>query len=99
MNYHFSAIALILFVKELRQLHHVFFINLAICDFGVMVMDVFVLLGATFGKGFYMDRPILCEISGFVCMMSCFGSLWTMMFIAINRLVLFKLLSFLVRYI
>ena len=81
----FSAIALILFEKKLRQLHHVFFVNLALCDFGVMVIDVFVLLGAIYGKEFYIERPIMCEISGFVCMMSCFGSLWTMMFIALNR--------------
>ena len=80
------AIGLIVFVKQLRQLHHVFFVNLALCDFGVMVMDVFVLLGAIYGRDFYLERPMLCEISGFICMMSCFGSLWTMMFIAINRL-------------
>ena len=80
-----SAICLILFVKELRQLHHAFFVNLALCDFGVMVMDVFALLGAVNGKNFYLERPMLCEISGFICMMSCFGSLWTMMVIALNR--------------
>ena len=80
-----SAICLILFVKELRQLHHVFFVNLALCDFGVMVMNVFALLGAINGENFYLERPMLCEISGFICMISCFGSLWTMMVIALNR--------------
>ena len=73
-------------MKKLRQLHHVFFVNLALCDFGVMIMDVFVLLGAIYGREFYLERPMLCEINGFICMISCFGSLWTMMFIAINRL-------------
>ena len=80
-----SAIGLILFVKRLRQRHHVFFANLALCDFGVMVMNVFALLGAINGKNFYMERPMLCEISGFICMISCFGSLWTMAVIALNR--------------
>ena len=80
-----SAIGLILFVRELRQIHHVFFVNLALCDFGVMITDIFALLGAINGESFFLERPILCEISGFICMISCFGSLWTMMVIALNR--------------
>ena len=75
----------ILFVKSLRQLHHVFIINLAMCDFGVMVMDIFVLIGAFYGEKPFADHPMLCEVCGFICLLSCFGSLWSMMFISINR--------------
>ncbi|XP_075254805.1 melatonin receptor type 1B-A-like [Convolutriloba macropyga] len=81
----FMVIGSIIFVKPLKQLHHAFLILLATCDLGVMAMQCFQLLGTIFGDTFLPQHPVLCELSGMVCMTSCFGSLWTMMFIAINR--------------
>ena len=80
-----AVIGSIIFVKPLKQLHHAFLILLATCDLGVMAMQCFQLLGTIFGDTFLPQHPVLCELSGMVCMTSCFGSLWTMMFIAINR--------------
>ncbi|XP_063728650.1 melatonin receptor type 1B-B-like [Symsagittifera roscoffensis] len=81
------VIASVAVVKNLRKLPHLFVINLAICDLGVMSMHVFVLIGAIYGDTFLKDRYVMCEVSGIVCMLSCFGSLWTMMFVAVNRYV------------
>ncbi|XP_075249488.1 melatonin receptor type 1B-B-like [Convolutriloba macropyga] len=50
-----------------------------------MAMNSFVLYGAIFGGSLLANNEVLCEISAIVCMISCFGSLWTMMFVAINR--------------
>ena len=81
-----SVIASIVFMKHLREIPHIFVANLALFDLGVMSMDVFALIGAIRGDTFLPEFPVLCEISGIICMLSCFGSLWTMMFVAVNRL-------------
>ncbi|XP_063728630.1 melatonin receptor type 1A-A-like [Symsagittifera roscoffensis] len=31
------------------------------------------------------DNGVLCQVSGVVCIVSCYGSLWTMTFISVNR--------------
>jgi len=74
-------------VKHLRQIPHLFVINLAICDLGVMSMNVFAYTGIFYGDTILAHNKVLCEISGTICMLGCFGSLWTMMFVAINRYV------------
>ncbi|XP_075262579.1 melatonin receptor type 1C-like [Convolutriloba macropyga] len=81
------VIASIALVKHLRQVPHLFVVNLAISDLGVMMMNVFVLIGVFFGDTVLPRYPWLCELSGAFCMLSCFGSLWTMMFVAVNRFV------------
>lgn len=81
------VIASVAFMRHLRQIPHIFVVNLAVFDLGVMGMNCFVLVGCFTGDTFWTSHPLLCEISGVMCMMSCFGSLWTMMFVAINRFV------------
>ncbi|XP_075247468.1 melatonin receptor type 1C-like [Convolutriloba macropyga] len=81
------VIASIIFMKHLRQIPHIFVANLAMFDLGVMSMNSFALIGVFCGDTFLPSYPILCEMSGVICMLSCFGSLWTMMFVAINRYV------------
>ena len=44
-----SVIASIALVKHLRQVPHLFVVNLAISDLGVLMMNVFVLIGVFFG--------------------------------------------------
>ncbi|XP_075264359.1 melatonin receptor type 1B-like [Convolutriloba macropyga] len=84
-SYVCSVIASVCFVKHLRQIPHLFVINLAICDLGVMSMNVFAYLGIFYGDTILAQNKVLCEVSGTICMLGCFGSLWTMMFVAINR--------------
>ncbi|XP_075254806.1 melatonin receptor type 1B-B-like [Convolutriloba macropyga] len=83
----FLVMASVIFTKHLRELHHVFIVVLAVFDLGVMTMNVFVLLGTIYGDTFLPNNPILCEVSGIICMVGCVGSIWAMMFIAINRFV------------
>ncbi|XP_063727463.1 leukotriene B4 receptor 1-like [Symsagittifera roscoffensis] len=77
-------------VRHLRELHHLFVANLALFDLGNMGMFCFMLYGAIFGGEFLATHRVICELSAILCMMSCFGSLWTMMFVAINRLIEFQ---------
>ena len=89
----FSVIFSIALVRRLRELHHLFVANLALFDLGNMGMFCFMLYGAIFGGEFLATHRVICELSAILCMMSCFGSLWTMMFVAINRFILFNLNS------
>ncbi|XP_075262843.1 melatonin receptor type 1C-like [Convolutriloba macropyga] len=50
-----------------------------------MMRGCFMLLGSLYGDTPYRENPLLCEINGMICTLACCGSLWTMMFIAINR--------------
>ncbi|XP_075243853.1 melatonin receptor type 1C-like [Convolutriloba macropyga] len=79
------VIASIAFVKNLRQVPHLFVVNLAIADLGGLVRNCFILTGVFYGDTVLPKNQALCELSGMVCILACFGSLWTMMFIAINR--------------
>ena len=83
-----SVIGCVCFVKHLQKLPHLFVLNLACCDLGVMAINILSIIGMFRGKEFYDRFPAVCEISGTLCMVSCFGSLYTMMMISINRFVL-----------
>ena len=85
MNNTFAVIISIIVMKHLRQLHHLLLINLAIFDLVTMSMGGFALLGVFYGDTLLPQNRLLCEISGVICMPSCFGGGWTMMLIAINR--------------
>ena len=80
-----SVLASLVFMSHLRQLAHLFLANLALFDLGVMFMNCIALTGVVWGDSVMRDNPVLCEVSGIICMVACFGSLWTMMFVAINR--------------
>ncbi|XP_063722330.1 melatonin receptor type 1B-A-like [Symsagittifera roscoffensis] len=78
-------IAVVVMFKHLREVPHLLVINLAVSDLGVMLMSGLELIGVFYGDTFLPKYPLLCEFSGVLCMSCCFASLWTMMFIAINR--------------
>ncbi|XP_063727274.1 melatonin receptor type 1B-A-like [Symsagittifera roscoffensis] len=81
------VLASLVFMSHLRQLAHLFLANLALFDLGVMFMNCIALTGVVWGDSVMRDNPVLCEVSGIICMVACFGSLWTMMFVAINRFI------------
>ena len=96
--FHDEVIAVVVMFKHLREVPHLLVINLAVSDLGVMLMSGLELIGVFYGDTFLPKYPLLCEFSGVLCMSCCFASLWTMMFIAINRhggsRNLFKILTF-----
>ncbi|XP_063726772.1 melatonin receptor type 1C-like [Symsagittifera roscoffensis] len=79
------VIVSVLTTEKLRQLANIFAVNLAITDLGVMVLSFVVQIGIWRGQQFFEDHPMFCEVSGVLCNLSCYASLWTIMAIAINR--------------
>ncbi|XP_075258788.1 melatonin receptor type 1B-like [Convolutriloba macropyga] len=79
------VIASIVFMKHMRQLHHVFLANLAVFDLAVMVMFGYMLYGGLYGGEEFKENKEFCNFTAIICSMSCFGSLWSMMFVALNR--------------
>ena len=72
--------------KKLRVLSNIFIVNLAAADFCVIVVvDVFTLIGIHTKGVFFLDKPILCEFLGVICITSCACSLWSIAAIGINR--------------
>ncbi|XP_075247852.1 melatonin receptor type 1B-B-like [Convolutriloba macropyga] len=81
------VIVSVLTTEKLRQLANIFAVNLAITDLGVMVLSFVVQIGIWYGEDFFHQHPNFCEVSGVLCNLSCYASLWTIMVIAINRYV------------
>ncbi len=80
------VIGSILVHKKLRVLSNVFIVNLAAADFCVIiVVDIFSLIGVHTKGVYFVDKPILCEFLGVICITSCACSLWSIAAIAINR--------------
>ncbi|XP_052090330.1 melatonin receptor type 1B-A-like [Mytilus californianus] len=75
--------------KELRQVQSVFMVNLAISDLYVtMIADPMSIVGKVEGRQFFMQYPVMCEIIGKVCTVSCIASLGSITLLSFNRYIL-----------
>ncbi|XP_063715552.1 melatonin receptor type 1B-B-like [Symsagittifera roscoffensis] len=50
-----------------------------------MVMFLYMLYGGVYGSDSFEKNDAFCEFTAIICSMSCFGSLWSMMCVAVNR--------------
>ncbi|XP_076089883.1 melatonin receptor type 1B-A-like [Mytilus galloprovincialis] len=75
--------------KELKQVQSVFIVNLAISDMYVtLIADPMSIVGKIEGRPFFLQYPVLCEIIGKICTMSCISSLGSITFLSLNRYIL-----------
>ncbi len=67
--------------KRLQTRGYAFTCNLAVSDFGVLVLsDFFIILGITTRGTIFTNNPHFCLISSYFCLSLCFTSIWTIAF-------------------
>ncbi|XP_072014867.1 melatonin receptor type 1B-B-like [Amphiura filiformis] len=82
------VIGAVLVHKKLRVLSNAFIVNLAFADLCVsFFVNTFNIVGMMTKGIFFYDKPILCEMLGSICIISCLCSVWSVAAIATNRYV------------
>ncbi|CAC5401053.1 unnamed protein product [Mytilus coruscus] len=75
--------------KGTMTVQSIFIINIAISDMYVtLVADPMSVVGKVEGRLFFMQYPILCDIIGKMCTISCIVSLGSITFLSFNRYIL-----------
>ncbi|XP_076091481.1 melatonin receptor type 1B-A-like [Mytilus galloprovincialis] len=75
--------------KGTMTVQSIFIVNIAISDMYVTLMaDPMSIVGKIEGRPFFMQYPILCEIIGKMCTISCIVSLGSITFLSFNRYIL-----------
>ncbi|XP_052090651.1 melatonin receptor type 1A-like [Mytilus californianus] len=75
--------------KGTMTMQSIFIINIAISDMYVTLMaNPMSIVGKVEGRTFFLQYPILCEIIGKMCTISCIVSLGSITFLSFNRYIL-----------